>query len=158
MSQVSVPRWAMSLADLCLLLLGFFVILYTGKADVHDIALATRGAFGSEDDDDAFVVQAEAAQYFEEGEARLTRDGRSRFLAIGRRAAALGRKVQIESVGKSAEAGRFDGWELSAARAASVARMVELGGVSSDRIDITMPPDRRTPPPPPGQQITVTTR
>ena len=157
MTQVSVPRWAMSLADLCLLLLGFFVILYTGKADVQDIARATREAFGSEEDD-PFVIEAEAAQFFEDGEARLTRDGRARFLAVGRRAAALGRKVQIESVGKSGDVSRFDGWELSAARAAAVARMVELGGVPSDRIDITMPPDRRTPPPPPGQQITVTTR
>ncbi|QPQ55340.1 OmpA family protein [Allosphingosinicella flava] len=148
----------MSLADLCLLLLGFFVILYTGKADIHEVARATRGAFGSEETDDVLVVEAPADLFFEEGEARLTRDGRSRFAAIGRRAAILGRRVQIESVGKSADAVRFDGWELSAARAAAVARVVKEGGVPAEHIEISMPPERRSPPPPPGQQITVIAR
>ncbi|WP_158702975.1 flagellar motor protein [Allosphingosinicella vermicomposti] len=155
MSQVNVPRWAMSLADLGLLLLGFFIILYTGKADVEDVARATRGAFGSEEEGgETFVVDAPADAFFEEGEARLTRDGRTRFVGIGRRAMALGRKVQIESVGRAEDAARFDGFELSAARAAAVARAVEEGGLAPERIEIAMPVGRDVE----GQQLKVRAR
>jgi len=158
MRQAAVPRWAMSLADLGLLLLGFFIILYTGRTDVKDVARAARGAFGEEETGDVLTLEVPAESLFERGEARLTAAGEVRFLEVGRRAAALGHKVRIESVGKAEEAARFDGWELAAARTAAVARAVEAGGVPSERIEITMPPDRRRPPPPPGQQLTVTSR
>lgn len=159
MSQLTVPRWATSLADICLLLLGFFVILYTGKADMHEVARSTRGAFGSDEGEgEALIVEAQADEIFEEGEARLTGEGKTRLLVLGRKAAAQNSRVHVESVGRPADAARFDGWELSAARAAAVARTVEAGGVPSHRIELSIPPDRRTPPPPPRQQITVTTR
>lgn len=144
MSQLGVPRWALSLADLMLLLLGFFVILYSSKADVEDVAVATRRAFdGSGDEaDDGIALETPAAPLFEDGEARLTGEGRARFARIGRDAASKGHAVEIESMGTAGEAARFDNWELAAARAAAAAHAVEAGGLAADRIEIVMPPGK----------------
>jgi hypothetical protein len=43
MSRIGVPRWAISFADLALLLLAFFVLLRAG--DAAQVASAARAAF-----------------------------------------------------------------------------------------------------------------
>src|SRR3546814_19830173 len=48
MTPTPVSRWAVSFADLALLLLGFFVLLYAGRADVRDVAERARAALDSE--------------------------------------------------------------------------------------------------------------
>jgi flagellar motor protein MotB len=75
---------------------------------------------------------------FEPGEAILTAAARARFAGIGRAAAAHGASVRVESLGSDANARRFDAWELAAARAASLARAIQEGGLDPRRIDLAI--------------------
>jgi hypothetical protein len=160
MIQSGAPRWVTSLADLCLLLLGFFMLLYAGKSDMREVARSTRGAFGQKDgvegSRDLVLLDAPAAGLFEPDEARLTEAARGRLFAIGVRAAAEGRRIEIESRGRAKHTPRFDAWELAAARAAATARAIEKGGVPGGRISIVMPPEGRATQP--EQGLTITTR
>jgi len=135
------PRWVLSFADLCLLLLGFFVLLHARADDRPAVAAGLRAAFGG-----APGVQTPApypaATLFERDQA-VFRPGRAAPLeALGRRAAKSGATVTIESRGTDRATRRFDAWELAAARTAAVARAVRAGGLDERRITITMPPAR----------------
>jgi len=59
--------------------------------------------------------------------------------ARDRHAALGGGHVRIESIGTDRNTSRFDGWELAAARAAAVARAIQAGGLSEQRIMISIP-------------------
>lgn len=150
MTGRAVPRWALSFADLTLLLLGFFVMLYASTANMRDVAASTRAAFGGEASA-AALLDGDAAAMFEPGEARLVTPARERLRAIGARATAAGWTLTVESVGRDATAHRFDGWELAAARAAAVARGLQDGGLAEDRVEIAMPSRG----PETGQRLTI---
>lgn len=130
------PRWVFSLADLMMLLLGFFILLVAG--DAADVAAGARAAFSSEPAQPALLAQ-EAGRLFEPGEARLRPAARERIAGIGTAAGQSGRPLVIESRGRDAGARRFDGWELSAARAAAIARALEDAGVPEERVQVVMP-------------------
>lgn len=105
-------RWAISLADLLMLLLGFFVLLDASKtaraAQMDSVSAAVSGTA-------AKGMRADAATLFADGEAMLTPVGLARIRAI--KGDALVRvAVQQRSQG------RYDGWDLAAARAAAIAR------------------------------------
>lgn len=139
MKAAPVPRWAVSLADLALLLLGFFILLHASTADRSRVTASIQTAFAAEAPRPSSRFQASAAGLFEPGEARLTPAARARMQAIGASAARSAQRVSIESVGKDGASNRFDGWELAAARVAAVARAVEEGGLAEQRIAIAMP-------------------
>jgi flagellar motor protein MotB len=130
------PRWALSLADIMMLLLGFFVLLQAGNAT--DVAAGARAAFSMEPEARA-LLDTQAASLFEPGEARLRPAARERLAGIGSAAAQAKRVVVIESHGREAGARRFDGWELSAARAAALARALVGAGMTEERVLVVMP-------------------
>lgn len=154
MKAAPVPRWAMSLADLALLLLGFFILLHVSTAEKLRVADSIRGAFGTEASAASARFEAPAARMFEPGEARLMPAARKRLRAIGIDAARADKRVVIESIGKDPAAHRFDGWELAAARVAATARAIQEGGVGDHRIDIAMP-NARSEKVPGGHRISV---
>ena len=132
-------RWALSFADICLLLLGFFVILHA-RAQA-DPAAASRIGATIGDDAKAPSLDAAANALFEPGEAVFRSNAARRFEEFGRSAHARGSDVVVETVGTDGGGRRFDAWELAAARAAAVARAVRAGGLDERRISLIMRPD-----------------
>jgi hypothetical protein len=128
-------RWAVSFADLCMVLLGFLLLLQAHKGDPAALGAGLRAAFGGPQ---PRIMDEAAAPLFESGEAVLLAPARSRFAAVGRRVAAGSGVVHVESVGTDADARRFDSWELAAARTASIARAIQEGGLESKRIDVSI--------------------
>lgn len=128
-------RWALSFADLCLVLLAFMLLLQAHRGDSDAVSSSVRAAFGTP----APAPRDEiAGVLFQSGEAILRPAARARFAAIGRSAAGRGAGVRIESLGSDAGARRFDAWELAAARAASLARAIQEGGLDPRRIDLAI--------------------
>jgi flagellar motor protein MotB len=119
----AIPRWAVSFADLVLLLLGCFVLLHAMES-ARPRAAATPAH-------PAELQTLRAAALFEPGEARLTPAGQAALAEAARRWA--GRDVRVLGHGASEGSGRLDRFELAAARTAAVARA--LGGA---RISIEM--------------------
>ncbi|HEX8447360.1 MAG TPA: flagellar motor protein MotB [Sphingomonas sp.] len=137
MKALTNSRWALSFADLCLVLLGFFIILQAHSADRGRVVDSVRGAFQAKG---AAPASYASAALFQPGEAVFRGDAAAPLVAIGRRAAADGRRVTVTSTGADRLTRRYDGWELAAARTAAVARAVGSGGLPADRIDMAMVP------------------
>lgn len=135
------PRWALSFADLCLVLLGFFVMLHAGAVDRAALARGMRTAFGDERTAAPGLARA-ASELFVPGEAVLTLQSRTWLAGVGRKALARGERVTIASEGFDGQGRRFDRWELAAARTAAVARGVAAGGLPEDRIAVSLPATR----------------
>lgn len=132
MSARGAPRWALSFADLCLLLLGFFVLLQA-RPDAHALTDSLHAAFGVRPPP-ALDVRADA--WFEPGEAVLRPAARARLRAVARGAD----RATVASRGTDANAARFDGWELAAARTAAVARELAAAGIAPARIRLAIDP------------------
>jgi len=128
MTTVPVPRWAVSFADLFLLLLGCFVLLHAMEASRARLGAASSavGAAGG----------YRAADLFQPGEAVLKPESLAQLQAEGHRLA--GHRVRIVSAGTAEAGGRLDRFELSAARAAAVGRALQQGGVSERDVAIAM--------------------
>jgi len=127
-------RWALSFADLCLLLLGFFVLLQA-KPDANHLSAGLRAAFGARAD---AALEANAPAWFEPGEAVLTAPGRKILDDFARQIG--GGALIVSSRGTEPNAARFDGWELAAARTAAVARELSKAGVAQDKLAIAIDP------------------
>lgn len=155
-------RWLMSFADLCLVLLGFFVMLSVGRGDPARLASGMRSAFGNDGTPTGESAESfAAAALFEPREAVLRPRERAHFRAVGARAAAAGKSVRIESAGTESGTGRLDGWELAAARAAAIGRAMQTGGLQPERIAIAIPANDAstdTSSPAAGQRLTITQR
>jgi flagellar motor protein MotB len=132
------PRWALSFADLCLLLLGFFILLHAQRAEPERVAEGVRAAFNGTTPT-LIRAQYRAAAIFLPGEAILRPAARRDLAKIGRDAARTGGAVRVESQGVDGGTRRFDSWELAAARAAAVARALREGGLPERRVTIAMP-------------------
>lgn len=140
MNATRSPRWLMSFADLCLLLLGFFVLLHA-RADGHGAAASVRAAFGGKAGTGSTIEQP-ATLLFEPGEAVLRQGEARRLAAFGAALRTRPGHVRVASRGSASATGRFDGWELAAARTAAVARAVAAGGIDPQRIEIDLPQGR----------------
>jgi hypothetical protein len=126
-------RWALSFADLCLLLLGFLLLLQAHRGDPAALNAGIRAAFGSAAPQ---TYDEAAATLFEPGEAILLPQARAHFRSVGHDAARQGGIVHVESIGTDAAARRFDAWELAAARSAAIARAVSEGGLDARQVDL----------------------
>jgi len=127
-------RWALSFADLCLLLLGFFVLLQANQAQ-RDKALAGLGSYFGRIEA-PLQADLQAATLFEPGEALLSEAGRNALLKAAKPLADAGELIQIQSIGIDRGEHRFDAWDLAAARLGAVARTLEAAGVPQDRLRI----------------------
>jgi len=140
-----VPRWAVSFADLVLLLLGCFVLLHAMEAQrpKADAVAAPRAALPA-----GQLLAADSL--FEVGEARLTEAGRARLLGIA--GSLRGGGVTVSGRGTGEAGLRLDRFELAAARTAAVARALREGGVAEAGIAVRVDnaPSGR-----PGQTIAV---
>ncbi|HKX35916.1 MAG TPA: flagellar motor protein MotB [Rhizorhapis sp.] len=128
-------RWALSFADLCLLLLGFFVLLNASGNSAEEAALQLSRYFGPVKDDSAFQ-SIPASRLFQRGEAMLTPAGRAQLHRIGAEAHRKQRLVRIASVGEDKAGRRFDRWELAAARLAAAARALQEAGLPETHIEL----------------------
>lgn len=126
-------RWAISFADLCLLLLGFFVLLQAGAGNRQDIVEGVSRQFGGPTVRSDRLV---AARLFQPGEAILTPAGALAVRDIARRHQGEGERVELRSTGLDPAANRFDNWDLAAARVGAVARKLVEEGVARQRIVI----------------------
>jgi flagellar motor protein MotB len=127
MKALPIPRWAISFADLLLLLLGCFVLLHAMEAARPAAVAAASGAS---------IGAYPAASLFEPGEARLLAVARVTLAQAARGLA--GHRVTVVSRGTAAAGARLDRFELSAARAAAVGRALQQGGVAERDIAIAL--------------------
>lgn len=136
-------RWAISFADLCLLLLGFFVLLQAHEAQRRDQALAALKAYFSAGKADRDVrADLAARQLFVPQEAVMTDAGRARIAGVAARLRAAGGTVRLSSRGMDPGTVRFDGWDLASARVGALARALVAAGVAPRAIRITGPDSR----------------
>ena len=139
MKAPAAPVWALSFADLLILLLAFFVMLHAQSGHQAQIVQGIKQALGSSVSISSESHDIDPKAIFEVNEAVLKPQARASLQALGRRAALGGRNVRVESIGAERNTSRFDGWELAAARAAAVARAIQAGGLSEQRILISIP-------------------
>jgi hypothetical protein len=139
MNARPVPGWALSFVDLCLLLLGFFVMLHALTGQQAKLVQGLNAAFGSTSARLINRHELVPATLFEPGEAMLKASARGKLAGIGKEALRVNADIRIESVGVDAGTRRFDGWELAAARTAAIAREIQATGVGQDRITLSIP-------------------
>lgn len=128
-------RWAISFADLALLLLGFFVLLQVNGNRSNAVLSGISRQFGGRPMADQ-SQQFSASDLFEPGEAMLTPAGTARLAAVAGRFSAQDMTIELASQGQDATAHRFDGWDLSAARLGAVARALKGAGIAENRLVI----------------------
>jgi flagellar motor protein MotB len=133
-SSAGRQRWALSFADLCLLLLGFFVLLQA-KPDANHLAAGLRAAFGARAD---AALEEKANAWFEPGEAVLAPQAHKIIDDFAHNAGDTA--LIVSSRGTEPNAARFDGWELAAARTAAVARELAKAGIAQGKIAIAIDP------------------
>src|SRR5690606_11021825 len=134
MKTAGATRWAISFADLGLLLLGAFVFLHAIEASRPT---APEGAaVPMERTSEAGILAARGpAERFEPGEARLAGAGRARITAL---VATLGDgDLALASRGLAEGGRRLDRFELAAARTLAIARALREAGVAERRIEIS---------------------
>jgi flagellar motor protein MotB len=131
-AQARRSRWAISFADLLLLLLGFFVVLYASGSR-RDAMLGSVGRqFGAKPMGEAVALCA--ADLFVSGEAMLTPAGAAQLAGLARRFGGKGGGLEVASRGTDAARQRFDDWDLAAARLGAVARALKARGIGADRL------------------------
>ena len=133
-SQARRNRWAVSFADLLLLLLGFFILLQASGHKRDGMLAQVRQQFGGRTA--SSVVEWRAAALFLPDEALLSSQGRA---AIARATAGLrsgGGRIHSSSPGPDPAQRRFDPWDLAAARLGAVARELKAQGLAEDRLRI----------------------
>ncbi|MDQ8757181.1 flagellar motor protein MotB [Sphingosinicella sp. LHD-64] len=124
-----VPRWAVSFADLGLVLIACFVMLNAMQAARPKADAGTRAESEARP---GRVLSA--TQMFEPGEARLTPAALTELRAEGRRWA--GRPIRIVSRGAAEGNARLERFELAAARSAAAARALRDSGVRENDIEL----------------------
>lgn len=123
-------RWAISFADLTLLLLGFFVLLQASGHRSDAMLAGVSQQFGGRPLRRA--VELRAADLFAPGEAMLTRAGHRRIAAAARGLGGQG--AEVTSHGTDRARHRFDDWDLAAARLGAVARALKAQGIADDHL------------------------
>jgi flagellar motor protein MotB len=138
-------RWAISFADLIMLLLAFFVMLQAQAHDRLKMVAGIRSAFGGSGNSDP-VEGFAAAALFEPGEAILKAGQQDWFARMGTRARKSRERITVTAQGRDPGSARLDSWELAAARTAAIARAIHAGGLPENRIDVAIPTPRSNDP------------
>lgn len=125
-------RWAVSFADLLLLLLAFFVLLQASGSRRDAMLSQVSQQFGGRAMRQG--VELRAADLFVPGDALFNEAGRAQLAAVARRFAREPGRVEIRSDGSDRGRQRFDDWDLAAARLGAVARALRLDGIAQDRL------------------------
>lgn len=133
MSGLRRGRWAVSFADLCLLLLGFFVLLQASTAQKHEVMNEIARQFGARAQDSTRLT---ARELFQPGEAILTEGGKARIAAIARAQTQNGERLELHSVGLDPASASYDSWDLAAARLGALARALTNAGLPRNRLVI----------------------
>jgi hypothetical protein len=134
MIRASRARWALSFADLSLLMLGFFVLLQANQSS-RDVTLAGLSHYFGAIKAPRHADLA-ADRLFAPGEAMLSEAGHIQLLTAARPLVGGTEMLRIQSLGLAPGQHRFDRWDLSAARLGAVARALVDAGVAPDRIRI----------------------
>ena len=129
--RAAAPRWAISFADLGLVLLGCFVMLHAMEAARPKAAEAAPAAAATDSG-----ISFAAGDLFEAGEARLTDAARARLHALARTGGVAHWTVASRGLGEGGR--RLDRFELAAARAAAVARGLQQAGVPEGRLSLSL--------------------
>lgn len=127
-------RWALSFADLCLLLLGFFVLLQANERSRQAVLQGVSDYFGAHRASGRIDIAAR--ELFEPGEALLTSAGTARVAAIARQAVTKNGGIALVSTGQDVTGTRFDSWDLAAARLGAIARVLQAQGLNGERVRI----------------------
>jgi flagellar motor protein MotB len=127
-------RWAVSFADLLLLLLAFFVLLQASGSRRDAMLSQVSQQFGGRAMRQG--VELRAADLFQPGEALLSDVGRARLSTVAQRFAKVPGGLEIRSDGSDRGHQRFDDWDLAAARLGAVARALRMDGIAQDRLRI----------------------
>lgn len=133
LSDLRRSRWAISFADLCLLLLGFFVLLQANSGRERAVVRGIAEQFGAAP---ATSDALAARTLFVPGEAVLTEAGRRRLAVIGAAHVRSGEHLDIRSVGEDRGGGVYDGWDLAAARLGALTRALTGQGIARARMTI----------------------
>jgi flagellar motor protein MotB len=134
MNRTSRARWALSFADLSLLLLGFFVLLQANQANRVQTLAGLNSYFGALESPHQADLPAD--QLFERGEALLSDAGKAKLIGAVRQMLKDKRAIRIQSLGLAPGEHRFDAWDLSAARLGAVARALVAAGLAPERVRI----------------------
>ncbi|MFZ2995894.1 flagellar motor protein MotB [Sphingobium sp.] len=125
-------RWAISFADLLLLLLAFFVLLQASGSRRDAMLAQVAHQFGGRAMRQG--VELHAADLFLPGEALLTTQGQVKLSVVARDLVHERGGVEIVSHGSDRARGRFDDWDLAAARLGAVARALRSDGIGQDKL------------------------
>lgn len=134
MTRAPRSRWALSFADLCLLLLGFFVLLQASQATRDQALSGLNRYFGAMQLPQQVDLAADTL--FAPGEALLSEDGRAHLGKAVRPFLTGKSAIRVQSLGLAPGEQRFDSWDLSAARLGAVARALVAMGLAQDRVQI----------------------
>ncbi|HKY83009.1 MAG TPA: flagellar motor protein MotB [Sphingobium sp.] len=133
-SQARRSRWAISFADLLLLLLGFFVLLQASGQKRDAMLAEVRQQFGGRAMRSG--VELHAGELFLPGEAMLSDKGRARIARVSAELRSGQGGLEIRSQGTDPIRQRFDEWDLAAARLGAVARELRAQGLSRNALVI----------------------
>lgn len=125
-------RWAISFADLTLLLLAFFVLLQASGHRRDALLAGLSRQFGGPAM--RAGVELRAAELFMPGEALLTAAGQARLAVVARQFAHAPGGLEVRSHGAESARRRFDDWDLAAARVGAVARALKAKGGMGGRL------------------------
>lgn len=125
-------RWAVSFADLLLLLLAFFVLLQASGSRRDAMLSQVSQQFGGRAMRQGVALRA--SELFVPGDALLSQAGRARLAAVAQRFAREPGGLEIRSDGSDRGRQRFDDWDLAAARLGAVARALRMNGITQDRL------------------------
>lgn len=126
-------RWALSFADLALLLLGFFVLLQASNGRQQEVVRGVAREFGAPA---VHTDRLVARTLFQPGEALLSPAGDTQIAKVGARYRATKATIEIRSIGLDPASQRFDSWDLAAARVGALARALAEQGIARNRIVI----------------------
>lgn len=140
------PVWLMTLADLALLLVGFFVFLQANQMDRTALAASLRAGFGAAETEAAMPVEMATVAGFAPGSAvpgdstiardwahAAARDPRTRLKITG----------EVDGSPEDVDPATGSGAILAADRARAVASLLVASGVSPARIQIATAIDKR---------------
>ncbi len=133
-SQARRNRWAVSFADLLLLLLGFFILLQASGHKRDAMLAQVRQQFGGRAV--AKAMELRATELFLPDEALLSDQGRAAVAGVAAGLRSSSGRIDISSLGTDPARRRFDPWDLAAARLGAVARELKAQGVAGDRLRI----------------------